>query len=273
MFLGWEVIPVVLAIGALNVTMTLLGNLKERTREIYVFTAVGLSPLGSALMYVTETLTCAVASVVTGYVLGFAANQALAAAGFLPSAYVLNYASAFVVIALAVLIASALAASLYPSMVAATMITPSLERRWKPPTKPRGDTWTIPIPVRFPSREEALGSLLYIYEYFTGMGKERPYFIVREANPPSRASPAVRALVALAPYELGVTREALIQLLADEIRKVYTFSLKLTRLTGSRSVWEANSYYFIDDVRKQALMWRTLPPEKRSEYVKKVLGA
>ena len=273
MFLGWEVIPVVLAIGALNVAMTLLGNLKERTREIYVFTAVGLSPLGSALMYVTETLTYAVVSVVAGYVLGFAANRVLAAAGLLPSAYALNYASAFIVIAFAVLIASALAASLYPSMVAATMITPSLERRWKPPTKPRGDTWVIPIPIRFPSREEALGSLFYIYEYFTGMGKERPYFIVREASPPSRENPTVRAVVALAPYELGVTQEAVIQLLADDIRRVYTFSLKLTRLTGSRSVWEANNYFFIDDVRKQALMWRTLPPEKRGEYARKVIGA
>lgn len=270
MFLGWEVIPVVLAIGALNVAMTLLGNLKERTREIYVFTAVGLSPLGAALMYVTETLTYAVVSVVAGYVLGFAANRALAAAGLLPSAYALNYASTFIVLAFAVLIASALAASLYPSIVAATMITPSLERKWKPPTKPRGDTWEIPIPVRFPSREEALGSLFYIYEYFAGMGKERPYFIVREASPPSRENPAVRIVVALAPYELGVTQEAVLQLLADDVRRVYTFSLKLTRLTGSRSVWEANNYYFIDDARKQALMWRTLPPDKRSEYVKRV---
>lgn len=273
MFLGWEVIPVVLVIGALNVAMTLLGNLKERTREIYVFTAVGLSPLGSALMYVTETLTYAVVSVIAGYVLGFAANRALAAAGLLPSAYALNYASTFIIVAFAVLIASALAASLYPSMVAATMITPSLERRWKPPTKPRGDSWEIPIPVRFPSREEALGSLFYIYEYFTGLGKERPYFIVREASPPSRENPAVRIVVALAPYELGVTQEATVQLLADDVRRVYTFMLKLTRLTGSRSVWEANNYYFIDDVRKQALMWRTLPPHMRSEYVKRAFGA
>jgi len=37
-------------------------------------------------------------------------------------------------------------------------------------------------------------------------------------------------------------------------------------------VWEANNYYFIDDARKQALMWRTLPPDKRSEYVKRVYG-
>ena len=44
---------------------------------------------------------------------------------------------------------------------------------------------------------------------------------------------------------------------------------QLKRLIGSRSVWESNNYYFIDEVRKQALMWRALPPEKRTEYVSK----
>ncbi|MEM0226093.1 MAG: FtsX-like permease family protein [Thermofilaceae archaeon] len=269
LFLGWEIIPIVLTIGALNMTVTLLGSLKERVRETYVFTAVGLSPLGSALMYMTEAVTYAVIAVVAGYVLGFAANKALAAAGVLPAEYALNYASAFLVVAFAVLILATLAASLYPSLTAATLITPSLERRWKPSTRPRGDSWSIPIPVRFPSRDEALGALYYVYEYFTGMGKERPYFIVREAQPPTTSQPAVVMTVALSPYELGVTQEAQIALLGDDIRRVYTIMLQLKRLTGSRSVWESNNYYFIDEVRKQALMWRALPPEKRTEYVSK----
>lgn len=272
MFLGWEIIPIVLTIGALNMTVTLLGSLKERVRETYVFTAVGLSPLGSALMYMTEAVTYAVIAVVTGYVLGFAANRALAAAGILPAEYALNYASAFLVVAFAVLILATLAASLYPSLTAATLITPSLERRWKPPTRPRGDSWSIPIPVRFPSREEALGALYYIYEYFTGMGKERPYFIIREAGQPTIDQPAVTMTVALSPYELGVTQEAQVALISDEIRRVYTIALHLKRLTGSRSVWESTNYYFIDEVRKQALMWRALPPDKRTEYVKKARG-
>ncbi|MCS7104781.1 MAG: M28 family peptidase [Thermofilaceae archaeon] len=270
LFLGWEIIPVVLIIGALNMTMTLLGNLKERVREVYVFTAVGLSPLGSALMYMTEALTYALVAVVSGYVLGFLANRALASLGVLPTAYALNYASTFLIVAFAVLILSTLAASLYPSLTAATLITPSLERRWKPPTKPRGDTWEIPVPVRFPSKEEALGSLFYIYEYFTGLGKEKPYFIVREAKPPTPESPSTSLLVALAPYELGVTQEATILFMGDEVRRMYTIMLKLQRLTGARSTWESNNYYFIDEVRKQALMWRALPPEKRLEYMKRV---
>ncbi len=269
LFLGWEMIPVVLVIGALNMAITLLGNIKERVREIYVFTAVGLSPSGSALMYVTEALTYAVIAVVAGYALGFATNRLMALLGFLPSAYALNYASAFMIVAFAVLILSVLSASLYPSLVAATLITPSLERRWKPPTKPRGDFWEIPLPIRFPSREEALGSLHYIYEYFTGMGKERPYFTVREAEPLSLAEPVTTLVVALAPYELGVTQEARVGLVGDEIRRVYTLMLKLRRLTGSRSAWESLSYYFIDEVRKQALMWRALPQERRAHYVER----
>lgn len=270
MFLGWEMIPIVLTIGALNMTLTLLGNLKERTRETYVFTAVGLSPLGSALMYMTEAVTYAVIAVTTGYLLGFAANRAIAAAGLLPAEYALNYASAFLVITLATLILATLAASLYPSLTAATLITPSLERKWKPPTKPRGDTWEMPIPVRFPSREEALGSLYYIYEYFVGMGKERPYFIVREARPPAPGAPVTTLVVALAPYELGVTQEVQVMAVGDEVRRVYSLVLKLTRLTGSRSVWESGNYYFIDEVRKQALLWRALQPERRAAYVKRV---
>ena len=266
MFLGWEMIPIVLAISALNITMTLLGSIKERMRDVYVFMAVGLSPMGSALMFITETLAYAVVAITIGYVAGFLANRLFIDLGVLPSTFVFNSASIFIAIAFVVVILACLLSAAYPSYVAARMITPSLERRWKPPTKPKGDIWELPIPARIPSKAEAQGILEFLYEYYTGMGKEKRYFVVREIEPPDHEALVLRFKVALAPFEMNVIQQAEIAVLADEIRRIYALTLRLKRLSGLRDLWVANNYYFIDDLRKQLLLWRSLSVEEHRRY-------
>jgi len=46
-------------------------------------------------------------------------------------------------------------------------------------TKPRGDIWELPISARIPSKAKAWGVLESLYEYYTGMSKEKRYFVVR----------------------------------------------------------------------------------------------
>ncbi|HID91229.1 TPA: ABC transporter permease, partial [Candidatus Bathyarchaeota archaeon] len=154
--IGWEIIPVLVVIGAVNVGASILGNVKERGREIFVYSAVGLSPFGATIMYVTESIVYALLGSAIGYFIGFTLNSVLLQLNMLPADFAFNSASVFVIASLAAIVIAALASSSYPASVAAKLITPSLERRWKPPTKPKGDEWTIPLPLKIPSLEETV---------------------------------------------------------------------------------------------------------------------
>jgi hypothetical protein len=263
---GWELIPVVLVIGALNVLVTLLGNLREKTKEIYVYSAVGLSPSGAVIMFLVETSVFAVLGAFVGYYLGFLLNRAFLQLGFLPPGFAFNYASLFTIISISVLLAAAMLTSLYPARVAASLITPSLERKWKPPTKPRGGVWEVPMPLSLPSLEEARGLVEFLQEYYEGAGAEKPSFrVVRVARPePLR----LQLEVALAPYELGMTQTAEIAAEYSKVENRYRVATVLKHVSGPEKMWASYAYFFIDDLRKQLLLWRALSAEERQRYIR-----
>ncbi len=76
----------------------------------------------------------------------------------------------------------------------------------------------------------------------------------------------LRFKVALAPFEMNVVQQAEIAVLAYEIGRIYALTLRLKRLSGLRDLWVANNYYFIDDLRKQLLLWRSLSVEEHRRY-------
>jgi hypothetical protein len=267
---GWELIPVVLVIGALNVLVTLLGSLREKTKEIYVYSAVGLSPSGAVIMFLVETSVFAVLGAFVGYYLGFLLNRVFLQLGFLPEGFAFNYASIFTIVSISILLAAALLSSLYPAKVAASLITPSLERKWKPPTKPRGGVWEIPMPLSLPSLEEARGLMEFLQEYYEGTGAERPSFRVVKVNRTDLLS--LQLEVALAPYELGMKQIAEITAEFSKVENRYRVVTVLKHVSGPEKMWASYSYFFIDDLRKQLLIWRALSAEERHKYVRK-LGA
>ncbi|MEM2616865.1 MAG: ABC transporter permease, partial [Thermofilaceae archaeon] len=267
---GWEMIPIVLVIGVLNAMVTLLGNFKERLREMFVYASLGLTPLGASVMYIIESLTYASLSITLGYFIGFIFNNLMISTALLPAHFTFNYASIFVVISLVVLILTAFASSLYVAANAATIITPSLERRWKPPTKPRKGVWEVPLPVSLPSREEALGLLEFLREYYEGLGAERAAFSIRSLEADFDQL-MLRSRVALAPYELGITQIVEVSITFNEREKKFQLIATMKHETGSEQMWERLSYYFLDDMRKQLLLWRSLNVEEHRKYVEKAI--
>lgn len=267
---GWEMVMAVLVIGALNVATMVLGSLKERTREIYVFSAVGLSPLGVTVFFIAEVLVYVTVGVVLGYLLGYGVTQLMVIAGALPSTHIFNFASAFTIIGTLTIIAASLAAVTYPSYVAARIITPSLERRWRPGTKPRGDEWEIPLPMSVPSEAEARGVLAYLYEYYGGAGAAKEgVHVVRELGEPDYGAMKLAMNVALAPVEAGVGQRVEILATLDRSINRYVFLAYLKRLSGPRRTWVDSNYRFIDDLRKQLLMWSSLPTQERRKYLRR----
>jgi ABC-type antimicrobial peptide transport system permease subunit len=267
LLLGMEALPLLIAIAALNITVALLGGVKERTREIYIFASVGLSPRGSAVMFITEAVTFSFLSSIIGYIIGFIMNKFLISFGLLPSNFVINAASLFVGVSLVVVFLSSILASIYPSIVSARLITPSLERRWVPPTKPKGDLWEMPLPIEFPSIEEAKGFLKFLAEYYSGEGKEKAYFIIRSFSI-DLSNLALSAEVSLAPFEANISQQVVISVNYDKtVAKGFT-TLTTRRTGGTRSTWITSNYNFIDDVRKQVLLWRSLSPEEHETYIR-----
>jgi hypothetical protein len=267
---GWEIVPALIVIGALNTVINLMGSVVERKREIAVYSVLGLPPLGSSFLFLVESAVYASLGALVGYLFGFFLNRLFIDIGILPQAYTLNYASIFIMLSLGVVIIAALLASIYPSRIAAMLVTPSLERRWKPPTRPREGVWRMPLPLSVDTFEEAAAFTYFLHEYYQGAGAEKPNFRVRAVNPPVITDDGLLHLelaVSLAPYEQGINQNVEIISQYDESSKRYLFDLVMSKTGGSDSLWAVQSYFFADDLRKQVLIWRAISAEERSKYV------
>jgi len=271
--LGWEAIVSLFVITAANIVVTLMAASKERGRNIEIYSLTGLNPRGSMFIILAESAIYATIAVIFGYVVGIALNLALNQLGILPSIYVLNYSSFAVALTLAGIILVVFIASIYPIITTSKMVAPSLERRWEPPTKPKGDEWEVPVPLALESRREAQGVLEYLHEYFNGEGRETRYFSVIDLQKASYDERGLEIKASLAPRESHVTQSVKISLVGSADKKRYSFSIYIKRLTGTYPTWRTSNYYFIDSVRKQLLLWRSLPEAKREQYTKTIESA
>jgi len=266
LFGGWEyVLSSILPLLILSLACTLIGIVEQRKRELTVYSACGLSPSGAAIMFITEFATYAVIGTVIGYILGFALNRLFLTIGILPKEYSMNISSWFVLVSLLAILSSIIGLSSYPAIVASKLLVPSLERRWKVRAKPRGDLWEIVLPFKITSKRESLGVLLYIAEYFSGIGAVHRGYVIKSVKVFVEHISLVME-VALTPLEMGVSQKVIIAFI-QRSAKEFTPVLQIKRLSGNRKIWEARNYLFIDAVRKELLLWRSLPPKEKEKYI------
>jgi len=268
--IGLAPMIIILVVGFTNVMVTILGNVKEREREIYVYSTVGQNPRGVSILFLTESAIYGVLSAFLGYVIGSGVNMILVEAGFLPSDFTLNFSSFSVAIVVCTLLLVTLASTAYPMVIASRIVTPSLERRWRIVTKGREREWAISFPLTVTSQLEAYEILEYIYEYFEGMGKETTTHSVREIKSVSFEEMVLNLLVALPPFESGTTQEVSFSARWFEFENRYRFEVDLKMLTGNEGVWKTANYGLVDSLRKQLLLWRSLSREERERYRERV---
>ena len=131
------------------------------------------------------------------------------------------------------------------------------------------NTWNIPLPFSFPTREEAAGILKYLEEYAQVHSVETgERFQVRSFGL-EVGSMKLEMTVALAPYEANVIQTATIQGHETFPEQKWEFELLLVCRGGERSVWVTSNYDFVDSIRKQFLLWRSLTPEQKMSYIEK----
>lgn len=270
MALGWEMMVVPFAITSLSIVVSLLGSIKERTRELFTYSSVGLSPGGAMLMFITEFAVYGFISATMGYFAGWALSKLMRTLGALPETFVFNYASVAISLVLLLVLLSTLVAAAYPSYVASRIVTPSLERKWKVPRTPRGPLWDIPMPFRVPTEREAQAVLLYLKEYYLGAGYEKRLFKVSSDPKVEIEEKRLTLNVRLYPYDAGTEQEVNLYFVRERVGG-WRAAVSLKLLKGLGNVWTGPSQYgFLDDLRKQMLLWGALPSIERAKYIRTV---
>jgi len=260
-----------LVIAALIVLNTMMGAVYERDREIGVYSSVGLAPSHIAALFIAEAMVFATVGAVLGYLVGQTTALALAHFEVLGGMF-LNYSSLSAISSTLIVMGTVVVSTLYPARRAAAMSVPDVTRRWKFPD-PEGDDWHFDFPFTI-GRSDALGVCAYLHRVFSSYGEgsigdfmtEDVEFELEEDG----EDPVYRLhlQVWLAPYDLGVSQRVILRtLLFEETLGIYRIEMHLQRTSGDVASWRRLNTSFLNVLRKRFLVWRTITPEVRQEYM------
>ncbi len=280
------IIPLVIAM--LIVLSTMIGAVYERKREIAVYTAVGLAPTHVSFLFVAEALAFAVISTVLGYLL------AQTTAGLLSGTAIwkgmtANYSSLSGVAAMGLVIMVVLLSVIYPSRVAANIAIPDVNRSWTLPQPVNGAiNATLPFLMHIREQDCAGGFLLEYYKahqdvshgLFSSADVQQD-FVCPWKEPGAGPHPGevhgefcaldsclrIKAKVWLAPFDFGINQRVTITFSPAMWHPGYLeISVELVREAGEEGMWLRLNKGFLDDLRKQMLVWRSLDQEMRTSF-------
>ena len=269
----YQLVPTLLIV--LSLLNMLIASVYERVREIRILSSVGLSPLDVAAMFLAESVVYGILGGVLGYVAAMGIISGLS--GTLRG-LALNPSSSTVALSVGVAILATVASAIYPAFKASRVVVPSLERRWRIPTKPRGDEWTIPLPFVARDERELDGIMVFTMKLIKDhMGEEMPVFTTKEARftVERRGDTVVKRidmLVTLPPREAAIRQSASFMGVMSRGGREVKFLIKVRRLSGAYSAWRRANYEFVDTIRKHLLQWRALSPDEREKYIRERLG-
>jgi cell division protein FtsX len=274
-----------LLISVLIVLNTMIGSVYERKREIAVYTSVGLAPVHVSFLFIAEALAFAVLSVVLGYLLAQTSAELFASTS-LWQGITVNYSSLAGVAAMILVILVVLVSVIYPSRVAASIAIPDVTRAWTLP-EPEGSGMKLTLPFLMKYKEQ-LGIGGYLREYyfahkdvshglFTTDDISLEFYCPREQlfglagpNHCEKDCIQVKTRVWLAPFDFGVKQFVhLVFCPSTEYPDNYLeIQVTLQREAGEANYWRRINKAFINDLRKQLLIWRSLDNEAQAHYAK-----
>ncbi|MCX7705389.1 MAG: hypothetical protein N2115_03930 [bacterium] len=223
-------------------------------------------------MYLAEAGVFAVMGAVGGYLLGQMITKFLIVTGLLKG-LILNYSSLSAVFATIVIIITVLLSTLYPARKASQMAVPDVTRRWILP-EPKGDIWKFEFPFTV-SEIEVIGLSTFLSEYLNSyqdvsLGNfytSDTKFSV-EKSPTEKHTYIIETNIALAPFDLGVTQKVKIIMSPLGQYNFYTINLEIIRQSGESSDWKRLNRRFLDGIRKQFLIWRTVSIDVKKDFEK-----
>ena len=262
------IIPILIA--ALIVLNTMLGSVFERVKEIAIFSSIGLSPSNIAMLFIAEALVYGIIGAVSGYLIGQGLAKIISVFHILPGLY-LNFSSTSAELAIGLVVAVVLLSTIFPARKASEVATPSVDRTWKVP-EPDGDTWKITLPFAV-AGSQANGINQFLAEWFRAYEEQsvgdfltqdiQTDVVTMEGGTGYRMT----GRVWLAPFDLGVSQMIALDTAPTDLEDVYEVHLTLTRMSGDVSNWKRVNRRFLNVLRKQFLIWRTLTEIQRERYM------
>ncbi|HZT44335.1 MAG TPA: FtsX-like permease family protein [Chthonomonadaceae bacterium] len=267
---GLELVFFPILIAALIVLQTMLGSVYERIKEIHIFSSIGLAPSHIGMLFIAEALVYAILGSVAGYLLGQFTSKILVWTHWLPDLY-LNFSSVSAVLTTLVVVGVVLLSTMYPARKAAEVATPAIDRSWRV-SEPEGDHWVIPLPFAV-TGEQASGLNSFLIEWFQAYEEYSIGDFVtqnvesEEVQAEHGLAYRIRCMTWLAPFDLGVSQRVAIEITPTDTTDVFDIRLLIDRESGDISNWKRVNRRFLNTLRKQFLIWRTLKQADRERYL------
>jgi hypothetical protein len=272
---GFDEVLVPLLLGGLIIFSSLLGSIVDREREIFTFSALGLAPPNVAALFFAESSVYAVVGGVGGYLFSQVVAWVLkmfAAYGWF-QAPEMNFSSLSSTYTILLVMATVILSTIYPAIQAGKSANPGVARKWKMP-KPDGRRLHFLFPFTV-SAGDMVGILSFIHEHFANHGDASLGSFaaseIRIRHLPDHpklghGNYALEAEVSLAPFDLGIFQRFRLSSRDSDIEGIKEVLVDLELENGSPAAWQRSSRHFIADLRKQFLLWRSLPAETVAHY-------
>ncbi|MBD3422534.1 MAG: FtsX-like permease family protein [Chitinivibrionales bacterium] len=261
-------IPILL--GGFIIFGTLLGSITDRQKEIYTFSALGLSPGHVGFLFLAEAAVYAFIGGVGGQLL--AQFVALAASFMADIGWIqqpsINFSSSNSIFAILIVMATVLISAIYPAIRASNSANPGVQRSWKMP-KPEGGILDMKFPFTV-STYDITGVVSFLSEHFkehedAGLGSFAAQDVEISRDGQS-GNIQLSASVSLAPFDLGISQDFKLQATPSEIPGIDEVAIKIVHISGADSDWQRSNRVFIRELRKQFLLWRTLTNDVIESY-------
>ncbi len=268
-FSGMSNLFIPILIASLIVLNTMMGSVYERFREIGIYSSVGLAPGHISWLFIAESCVYSVLGVVAGYLSGQIIAKVLIELDLL-AGFTLNYSSLAAVLSCMMVMAVVMLSTIYPARKASQMAVPDVTRKWKLPP-PEGDEWNFEFPFTV-SGHEVLGLNVFLIGYFDSYSEESIGTFYTDGarlsyeEIPAGTSYAIDMNIWLAPFDLGVSQHVTLRAIPDAEHNIYSVELRLQRLSGEDASWRRVNQRFMNVIRKQFLIWRTVDGEAKEEY-------
>jgi hypothetical protein len=256
---------------------TMLGSVSDREREIYTFSSLGLAPPHVAGLFFAEASIYAVVGGMGGYLLGQVVARVLgwmSSMGWV-SVPTMNYSSTNAIVTILIVMCTVMISTIYPAVKASRSANPGIQRSWKIP-KPEGNLYDLVFPFTV-SAYDITGVVSFLREHFdnyrdTSLGvfaTTAAQIFRQEANDML----GFQATVALAPFDLGINQRFALLSQPSEIEGIDEVRILIYRISGANGDWRRANRVFINDLRKQLLIWRSLPDDVMDKYRQMTLEA
>ncbi len=264
-------IPVL--ISMFIVLNTMIGSVQERKKEIAIYTSIGMAPSHVSIIFIAEALAYAVLSVVLGYILAQVVVKVFAGTALL-NGLTVNYSSLGGVFAMAMVMLVVLLSSLYPSKVAASIAIPDVEKSWEL-AKAEGNTLDIELPFLIKHKEN-LSVCGYLYHLFdTHRAVSHGIFSVGRLQVKTAQNKKIiigtdfkiEFTAWLAPFDLGVMQHVGFNVISSPQFKDYMeIKMTIVRKSGEHNTWWRINKRFVNLIRKQLLIWRSMDNREKQTY-------